>query len=324
MPKAIVLRQHGGPETLTLEEVPERAPGPGQIRLRHTAVGVNFHDVYVRSGLYRTLALPGTPGIEAVGVIDALGEGVTGLREGQRVTYMAPNYGGYAEQAVIPAEVALPLPDAVDDVTAASLTLKGLTAAMLAGDAFPIQAGHVILIHAGAGGVGQVLTRWARSLGATVIATVGSPEKAEIAKACGADHTILYREEDFVARVREITGGAGVAAAYDSVGKDTFFGSLDCLAKLGRLVNFGQSSGAVPPFEVSRLAAGSFSLVRPMVSHYMADPARRAALAAQLFDKIEAGVAKVDLALSLPLEQAAEAHRALESRALAGSVVLTV
>ncbi|MDF2235466.1 quinone oxidoreductase [Albimonas sp. CAU 1670] len=322
MTRAIVLRRPGGPEALAMEDHDPGRPGPGELRARITAAGVNFHDVYVRSGLYSTLPLPGVPGIEAAGVVEAVGEGVEGISVGQRIAWVTRGYGGYAEAAVIPAGLALKLPDGVSDVQAASLTLKGLTARMLVKDVWTLEAGQTALVHAGAGGVGQILVAWSKALGAEVIATVGSPAKAEVARACGADHVVLYREEDFVARVAEITGGRGVDVAYDSVGKDTFEGSLDCLARLGRLVNFGQSSGPVAPLEVSRLFKGSNSLARPSVFAYLADPWRAEAMAADLFAAIEAGVAKTRVERELPLAEAAEAHRLLESRTLAGAVVL--
>ncbi|MEQ9177020.1 MAG: quinone oxidoreductase [Alphaproteobacteria bacterium] len=322
MPNAIVLREFGPAENLVFEEVVRPEPGPGQLRLRVSAIGANYHDVYVRTGLYRTLDLPGIPGIELVGVVDALGEGVTGPAPGTRVACVTGRYGCYAEEAVVPAELVLPMPDAVSDEAAAAGMLKGLTAAMLLTEAYRVGAATTLLIHAGAGGVGQIVTRWAKALGASVISTVGSEAKARVAQACGADHVILYREEDFVARVKEITGGRGVDVAYDSVGKDTFAGSLDCLAPLGHLVNFGQASGPVPPFEVSRLAAGSHTLLRPIIFHYLADPARRGPLFEMLLGAMEAGLVTPDVALSLPLSEAAEAHRALESRALAGAVIL--
>ena len=322
MPKAIILRNYGGPEELKLEDISTPEPGAGELRLRVTAVGINFHDVYVRSGLYRTLALPGIPGIEVVGVVEAHGEGVTAPALGTRVACVTGKYGGYSQAAIVPAALALPLPDDVSDETAAAATLKGLTACMLLSACYPVAAGTTALVHAAAGGVGQILTRWAKAKGATVIATVGSEAKAQIARDCGADHVILYREDDFVARVKSLTDGRGVDVAYDAVGKDTFAGSLACLGMLGHLVNYGQASGPVPPLDVSSLAAKSNTLARPIIFHYVADPARRTAMARELFAAMSAGVVVPRIDLTLPLGEAAAAHRALEGRGLAGSVIL--
>lgn len=233
MPNAIVLRQHGGPETLRTEPIDIGTPGPGEIRLRQTAIGVNFHDIYVRSGLYASLTLPGIPGIEAAGIVEAIGPDVTHVRPGDRIAYVTGAYGAYAQERLLPADLALKLPDNVNERTAAALILKGLTARMLLHRVHPISAGDIVLVHAAAGGVGRLLVQWARHLGATVIGTVGSEAKAEEATSCGAHHTILYRQEDFVARVRAITNGRGVDVAYDSVGHDTFQGSLDALALRG-------------------------------------------------------------------------------------------
>lgn len=322
MPKAIVLRQYGGPDELRLEEVGLADPGPGEVRLAVTAIGANYHDIYVRSGLYKTLTPPGVPGIEVVGTVEALGPGVEGPAPGTRVACVTGRYGCYAEKAIVPADLVLPLPDAVSDEDAAAATLKGLTARMLLTEAYTVGAGTTLLVHAGAGGVGQILTRWASALGATVIATVGTPQKADIARACGAAHTILYREDDFVTAVMDITCGRGVDVAYDSVGKDTFDGSLASLAMLGHLVNFGQASGPVPPFEVSRLAQRSNTVLRPIIFHYLADPARRAAMGEALFAAIADGLVRPAIGARYPLAEAAEAHRALESRTLAGAVIL--
>lgn len=323
MPKAIVLRAFGAPEELALEDVPETEPGEGQVRLKVTAIGVNYHDIYVRAGLYKTLALPGTPGIEVVGVVDAVGPGVDGPAAlGTRVACVTGAYGGYAEEIVVPADLLIALPDAIRDEEAAAIALKGLTACMLLTEAYPVTAETTLLVHAGAGGVGQILTRWAKHKGATVISTVGSDEKARVAHGCGADHVILYRREDFAQRVSEITGGRGVDVAFDSIGKETFAGSLASLATLGHLVNFGQVSGPVPPFEISQLAARSNTVLRPIIFHYLADPVRRAALTASLLHAAAQGIVRPEVGLVLPLYEAAEAHRALESRRLAGAVIL--
>jgi NADPH2:quinone reductase len=322
MAKAILLRETGGPEVLRLEDVDVRAPGRGEVRVRQTAIGVNFHDCYVRSGLYKTLKLPGIPGLEAAGTIEAVGPEVSNLRAGDRVAYFTATYGGYASERIIRAAELARLPDAIDDRTAAAVMVKGLTAHMLVHLVHQIRPGHRVLVHAAAGGVGTLLCQWASRLGAEVIGTVGSPEKAEVARRSGCRHVILYRNENFVERVREITGGKGVDVAYDSVGRDTFLGSLESLARLGHLVNFGQSSGPVAPFEVSRLSAGSFSVTRPMLFHYTVDTAKRDQMAADMFAALANGTLTVDAPQVFPLSEAAEAHRALEERRTSGSVVL--
>ena len=322
MTQAIVLREIGGPEKLLYESVAVGAPGPGQLRIRHTAIGVNFHDTYVRTGLYRTLALPGIPGLEAAGVVEEVGAEVRGFARGDRVSYIDAGYGAYSQERLLEARLALRLPDAVADDVAASLTIKGFTACMLLRHVHAVRPNETVLIHAAAGGVGQPLVRWAKHLGATVIATVGSQKKAQIARDCGADHVILYREENFVERVMQITQGRGVPVVYDSVGADTFSGSVDCLGYLGTLVNFGQSSGAVPPFTISRLAARSNGIVRPMLFHYIRDRASLEALAQETFGALAAGIIRADIGLRVPLQRAAEAHVALESRATSGAAIL--
>ena len=322
MPHAIILRHHGGPETLRLEEIVVGAPGPGELRLRQTAIGVNFHDCYVRSGLYRTLSLPGIPGIEGAGVVEAVGPGVAGFAPGDRVAYVTAQYGCYASERVLPASLALRLPDGVSELLATSVLLKGLTACMLVRDVHAVRPGETVLVQAAAGGVGRLLCQWAAHLGATVIGTAGSPAKAAIARAAGCAHVILYREEDFVARVMQVTGGRGVAVAYDSVGRDTFDGSLECLALRGHLVNFGQSSGPVAPFAIPRLSARSNSLTRPMLFHYTAERPALEAMAAALFGVLACGAVRADPGRTLPLAEAAEAHRLLESRAAEAPLVL--
>ncbi len=321
--EAIMLRETGGPEKLRLEAVTVADPGPGQLLVRHTAIAVNYHDTYVRSGLYQTLALPGIPGLEAAGVVQEVGPDVTRFRAGDRICYVAREYGAYARLRLLPEERAIRVPAGIGDELAASLSVKGFTACVLLHRVHAVRAGESVLIHAGAGGIGQMLVRWARSLGATVITTVGSPQKAAIAREAGAQHVIQYRDENFVARVRDITAGHGVAVAYDGVGKDTFSGSLDCLGVLGKLVNFGQASGPVPPLTVSRLAAGSNGVVRPTLFHYIRERADLEAIAAQTFAAVEAGIIRTEVGLRLPLERAADAHAALESRATTGSVILT-
>ncbi len=248
MTKAIVIRAHGGPEVLRIEDVAVGDPAAGELRVRQTAIGVNFHDCYVRSGLYKTLALPGIPGIEGAGVVEAVGPGVTSFASGDRIGYVTASYGSYAESRLLPAALVVKLPDDMPEDTAAAVFVKGLTAAFLVLRTHRILPGQTILVHAAAGGVGQLLCQWASHLGATVIGTVGSSEKAAVARKCGCAHTILYRQEDFLSRTKEITGGRGVDVAYDSVGRDTFAGSLAALALRGHIINFGQSSGPVAPF----------------------------------------------------------------------------
>jgi len=322
MTQAIVLHETGGPEKLRWESVEVGEPGEGELRIRHTAIGVNFHDTYVRSGSYRTLPLPGIPGVEAAGVVERAGPGVSGFAPGDRISYINERYGGYAEARLLPARLALKTPDWLTDEAAAALTVKGLTACMLLRRVHAVQPGETLLVHAAAGAVGQLLVRWAKQLGATVIATAGSAEKARIARECGADEVILYREEDFVARVAQLTHGAGVDVAYDGVGADTFAGSLDCLGYLGTLVNFGQSSGPVAPFAVSRLALRSNTLVRPLLFHYIRDRAALEAMAQQAFAAMRSGLLRATVGLKLPLARAGEAHTALESRATSGAIVL--
>ena len=322
MATAIVLRRYGGPEVLTSERVEVGRPGRGELRVRQTAIGVNFHDCYVRSGLYRTLALPGIPGIEAAGVIEEIGPDVSGFAVGDRIAYVTGQYGAYASERLMPAAIALRLPAGVSEADAATVLLKGLTTEMLTREVHPLKAGDIVLVHAAAGGVGRLLCRRARQLGATVIGTVGSEAKAEIARAAGCAHMILYRQEDFVARVKEITGGRGVDVAYDSVGRDTFDGSLESLALRGHLVNFGQASGSVPPFEVSRLAARSTSVSRPILFHYVAERAALEELAAPVFEAVLSGLFPVEPGRSFPLADAGAAHRALEARQAEGPLLL--
>jgi NADPH:quinone reductase len=322
MTTAILLREHGAPEVLRAEEVAVGAPGLGELRVRQTAVGVNFHDCYVRSGLYRTLALPGIPGIEAAGVVEAVGPAVQGFAPGDRIGYVTGGYGGYAAERLLPAALAVRLPPGITERAAASVMLKGLTTRMLVHDVHRIAPGEQVLVHAAAGGVGRLLCQWASRLGATVIGTVGSEEKAAEARRCGAAHTILYRQEDVVARVRAITGGRGVDVAYDSVGRDTFQASLECLAFRGHLVNFGQSSGPVAPFAVAALSARSNSLTRPMLFHYTVERAALDAMAAALFEAVAGGVLDPGESEAFPLAEAAAAHRALESRRTVGATLL--
>ena len=322
MATAMIMHEAGGPEVLRPETVTVGEPGPGQVRLKQTAIGVNFHDVYVRSGLYRTLPLPGIPGLEAAGVVEAVGEGVTAFAAGDRVAYTSGNYGAYADQRLIDAGRLVRLPDDIDDVLVAGMMVRGLTARILLTDVFPVREGSVILVQAAAGGVGQLLCQWARHLGATVIGTVGSQDKAERARRHGCHHVILYREQNLVDTVKQLTDGRGVDVAYDSVGKDTFYDSLACLAPRGHLVNFGQSSGPVEPLAMPRLAAGSFTVVRPMLGHYTADPADRDAAADAFFQALRDGILTPDDPVRYALQDVGQAHDDMEARRTHGAVVL--
>jgi len=300
------------------------APGPGQVRLRHRYVGVNFIDVYHRTGLYLQ-PLPFTPGSEGAGVVTEVGPGVTDLRAGDRVAYAGGNPGAYSEERLYPADRLVPLPEGIDERTAAAMLLKGMTAQYLLHQTIQVQAGDTILVHAAAGGVGALLVQWARHLGARVIGTVGNPAKADLARRHGCAEVVVVDRHDFVARVKEITGGEGVRVVYDSVGKDTFLGSLDCLRRRGMLVLFGQSSGSVAPFDPILLAnKGSLFLTRPSLFAYVATRPELLATAADLFRVVASGAVKIDPPRVVPLAQAAEAHRALEARQTTGSTVLEV
>jgi NADPH2:quinone reductase len=319
-----VIRVHktGGPEVLQFEQAEIGRPGPGQARLRQTAVGLNFIDVYFRSGLYPPPSLPFTPGMEGAGVVEEVGDGVTDIAAGQRVAYAGP-IGAYAEERLVPADRLVPVPDGISDEQAAAMMLKGLTAHYLLRRTFRVQSGQTILFHAAAGGVGLIACQWAKHLGATVIGTVGSEQKAELARAHGCDHLIRYDQEDLVARVREITGGKGVPVVYDSVGQSTFQKSLDCLAPLGMMVSFGQSSGKVPPLDTGILAQkGSLYLTRPTLMTYVAARADLLAGAHELFDVVQSGAVRIEIHQRFALRDAAEAHRTLESRKTTGSSIL--
>lgn len=323
MAHAIRVHEHGGPEVLRWEAVQVGAPGPGELRVRHGAVGLNYIDVYHRTGLYPVPELPFTPGLEAAGVVEAVGSGVTGFVAGDRVAYCSGPLGACCEVRVMPAERAVKLPADIDERTAAALMLKGLTAWYLLRRTWRVQRGDPILVHAAAGGVGLITCQWAKHLGATVIGTVSSDEKAALALAHGCDHPIVYTREDFVERVRELTGGAGVAVVYDSVGRDTFLRSLECLRPLGMLVSFGQSSGPVEPLDVGLLAAkGSLFLTRPSLFAYTARREDLDAGAAELFEVVRSGAVRVEINQSFPLAEAAAAHRALEARRTTGSTLL--
>jgi len=320
--KAIRIAANGGPEVMEYVDVEVGQPGPGEALVRQHAVGLNFIDVYFRTGLYPQ-PLPAGLGQEGAGVVEAVGEGVTHVRPGDRVAYAGGPNGAYAELRTMPAHLLVKLPDAVGFETAAAMMLQGLTVQYLFRSTYPLMSGQTILFHAAAGGVGLIACQWARALGVNLIGTVGSREKGELALAHGAAHVINYNEEDIVARVREITNGAGVPVVYDSVGKDTFFRSLDCLKPRGLMVSFGNSSGAVEPFSPGELAKrGSLYLTRPTLGAYMATRAELEAMAADLFAMVESGKVKIEVNQTFPLAQAAEAHRALESRRTTGSTVL--
>lgn len=322
MPRAIVLRDPGNPSALRMEEVAVGEPGASELRVRQTAVGVNFHDIYVRNGLYKTLPLPGIPGIEAAGVVTAVGPGVDEFRIGDRIGYVTAGYGAYASERLLPATLAIKLPHWLDDQVAASVLVRGLTVEMLTRMVHRVQPGDRVLVHAAGSGVGRMLCQKLRDIGAHVIGTAGSDEKAAAARAAGCEQVILYRTEDFVPRVCEITEGRGVHVAYDAVGKDTFMGSMECLALRGHLINFGQASGPVPPLEVSRLAVRSNALSRPILFHYLTDRAERDTLATGLFDALARGVLSVERTQALPLAEAGTAHELLENRKANGPLIL--
>jgi NADPH2:quinone reductase len=322
MAHAIRMHAHGGPEVLTWEEVAVGDPGPGEVRLRQHAVGLNYIDTYHRTGLYKLAALPAVIGMEGAGTVAAVGAGVTGLKVGDRVAY-AGVLGGYAEERLIAADRLVKLPSSIDDVTAAAMMLRGMTVRYLLRETYPCTAKTVLLFHAAAGGVGLIACQWARAIGATMIGTVGSAEKALLAEVNGCTHVINYRAEDYVARVREITAGKGCDVVYDSVGRDTFPSSLDCLKPKGLWVSFGNSSGPVPPFELSILSAkGSLYATRPVLMTYIAARADLLANAGELIDMVGKGAVRITVSRTYPLSEAAAAHRDLEARKTTGSIVL--
>ena len=324
MTYAIRIHRTGGPEVLTWEPVEVGKPGAGEIRLRQTAVGLNYIDVYHRNGLY-PVRPPAILGMEAAGVVEETGPGVTGLTVGDRVAYASPPMGAYAEARLMPADRVVKVPENIADRQAAAMMLKGLTAQYLLRRTYRVQPGDTILVHAAAGGVGLILCQWAKHLGATVIGTVGSDEKAALARANGCAHPIVYTREDFEARVKEITAGGKVPVVYDSVGKDTFLKSLDCLRPLGMMVLFGQSSGPVAPLDLGLLAAkGSLFLTRPTLMTYAAKREDLVAGAQELFDVVRSGAVKIRINQTYPLQDAAQAHRDLEARKTTGSTVFIV
>jgi NADPH:quinone reductase len=324
MPKSVRFYQPGGPEVLVWEEVDVGKPGPGEARVRHTAVGLNYVEIYIRKGLY-PVPLPSGIGTEAAGVVEAIGPGVKDIKPGDRVAYAGGPLGAYCEVRVMPADRLVVLPEGISDQQAAAMMLKGLTVQYLIRQIHKVGEGEVILFHAAAGGVGLIACQWAKSLGATVIGTVGSEQKATIAKAHGCDYPVIYTREDFVARVKELTHDQKLPVVYDSVGKDTFMKSLDCLRPKGLLVSFGQSSGPIGPIDLGIFGQkGSLFFTRPTLNTYAAARADLLAMAKDLFDVVLSGAVKIEINQTYPLEQAAQAHRELEARKTVGSTVLTV
>lgn len=322
MTKAIRIHATGGPEVMQWEDVPGPEPGPGEVLVRHSAVGLNFVDVYFRSGLYKAPGLPFTPGMEGAGRVVAVGAGVNGFKPGDRVAYGTGAMGAYATERVISAERLLKLPDGIEDQTAAAMMLAGMTAQYLLRRTYPVKSGETILVHAAAGGVGLIMCQWAKHLGVNVIGVVSTPAKAELARANGAAH-VLVGHADLPGEVKRITGGAMVPVVYDSVGRDTFTASLDCLAPLGMMVSFGNASGPVPPVDISILSAkGSLYLTRPTLATYASKRADLERTAADLFTVVQSGAVKIRVNQTFPLADAAGAHRALEGRKTTGSTVL--
>jgi len=323
MPHAIRVHETGGPEVLQWEEVEVGDPGPGQVRIRQEAVGLNFIDVYHRTGLYPQ-QLPFTPGVEGAGLVEAVGDDVANVKQGDRVAYAGP-IGGYAEERLIDADRLVKLPEGISTEQAAGMLLQGMTAQMLLRSVFPVTKGDTILVHAAAGGVGLIMCQWAAALGATVIGTVGTEEKAELARAHGCAHPIVYSKQNFVAEVKLITDGEKLPVVYDSVGRDTFMKSLDCLKVRGLMVSFGNASGAPEPIAPNLLAQkGSLYLTRPTLFHYVATREQLEQSAGELFDMVQSGKVKIEVKQRFALKDAAEAHRQLEARKTSGSTILTV
>ncbi|MGV9735003.1 quinone oxidoreductase family protein [Rhodococcus aetherivorans] len=324
MAKAVRFYETGGPEVLRWENAEVGEPGPGEVRIRHGAVGLNFADTYFRTGLYPA-ALPAGMGVEAAGVVEAVGTGVSHVREGDRVTYTGSPLGAYSTERVMPAEHLITLPDGIAFETAASMTMRGLTSAYLLRRIVALDAGDTVLLHAAAGGVGSIVTQWANLLGINVIGTVSSDAKAEIARANGCAHVIVYTRENVPARVREITDGVGVPVVFDSIGASTFATSLDSLARRGLLVCFGTASGPIPPIDAMSLAVkGSLFVTRPALADYIADPAERAELAGEVFGHVAAGRIRIDINQRYELADAVTAHRDLEAGASIGTSVFAL
>ncbi len=322
MPKAIRMTENGGPEVMQYGDIAVGDPGPGEARVRQATCGLNFIDIYFRTGFYPQ-PLPAGLGMEAAGVVEAVGEGVTHVKPGDRVAYAGRPPGAYAEVRVMPASSLVRLPEGISFETAAAMMLQGLTVQYLFRRTYALKGGETILFHAAAGGVGLIACQWARALGVTMIGTVGSDEKGALALAHGCTHVINYNKENFVERVKELTDGRGVPVVYDSVGKDTFTGSLDCLAPLGMMVSFGSSSGAVPPFSLNELASrGSLFVTRPSLFNYTAKREDLDAMAADLFSLVESGKVKIDINQRYALKDVAQAHRDLEARKTTGSTIL--
>lgn len=321
--KAIQIHRFGGPEVMVLEDVDLAAPAPGEAQIRHTAIGVNFIDTYRRSGIYPLLKFPFRLGQEGAGVVVAVGDNVRTLKIGDRVAYGADVHGAYAEMVNAKAERLVKIPDGVSDETAAGAMLKGFTAWMLLRRVHPVQQGETVLIHAAAGGVGLIACQWAKHLGATVIGTVGSQAKAELARAHGCDHTILYGSENFPARVAEITNGKKVPVVFDAVGKDTFYGSLDCLAKRGLMVNYGNASGLAPDFSPNLLRdKGSLVFTRPSMRHFVETTEELNEAAGEIFSLLASGAVKIDIRQRFKLAEAKAAHEALHARNTTGATIL--
>ncbi len=326
MAQAIRFHSTGGPEVLQLEEVEVGDPGPGEVRMRHVAVGLNFADTYFRNGTY-PIPLPAGMGVEAAGVIQAVGSGVTGFAPGDRVTYTGfiNTLGAYSTERVVAAAPLIKLPDAIAFETAAAMTMRGLTSAYLMRRIYAFKEGDTILLHAAAGGVGLIVSQWAKLLGLTVIGTVSTGEKAKVARAHGCDHTINYSHEDVASRVRELTGGVGVAVVFDSVGRTTFMSSLDSLKRRGLLVCVGTASGTIPPFDPQLLAIkGSLFMTRPALADYIADPAEKAALGEEIFGHVAAGRIRIEINQHYALTDAVRAHRDLEARKTTGSSIFVI
>ncbi|MFL5397043.1 MAG: quinone oxidoreductase family protein [Myxococcales bacterium] len=326
MAKAIRFHEIGGPEVLKYQDIEVGDPGAGEVKLRHVAIGLNYADTYFRNGTYR-VPLPAGIGVEASGVVQAIGRDVTNVAVGDRVTYtgFVNTLGAYSTERLVPAAPLIKLPEAIPCVTAAAMTMRGLTAAYLLRRIYPFRAGETILLHAAAGGVGLIVSQWAKLLGLNVIGTVSSARKAEVARAHGCTHTIDYSHEDVAKRVREITSGAGVSVVFDSVGKTTFQASLDSLRRRGLLVCVGTSSGLIPPFDPQILAMkGSLYMTRPALADYIADPAEKEQLAGELFDHVAAGRIQIEINQRYELQEAAQAHRDLESRKTTGSSIFVV
>lgn len=322
MSLAIRIHQHGGPEVMLCEAVDVGDPAPGEARIRHEAVGLNYIDTYHRSGLY-PLPLPSGLGMEGAGVVEAVGEDVVDVKPGDRVAYAGGPLGAYSQVRCLPAHRLLKLPESIDFRTGAAMMLQGLTAAYLLRKTYCVQPGDTVLIHAAAGGVGLIACQWAKLLGATVIGTVSNEAKAEVAKQHGCDHTIIYTREDVAKRVRELTAGEGVAVVYDGVGKDTFIGSLDSLRMRGMMVSFGNASGPVPPVDLLQLSQrGSLFITRPTLVHYTAKRDELLELGAELFDVVGAGKVRIEVNQSYALADVATAHRDLEARKTTGSTIL--